>query len=118
MSGQRTCLFPCTDLRAEVEVAVYSQYGVGGVLERLREEVLTAALQKLLQQQLRRSVQQGVLTVRGAHVLRRGDAGGHAVHGLGTYKSPENEVSCVMASQTMDLVEITEHAGSLPCVWA
>lgn len=57
-------------LWAEVEVAVDGQHGVAGVVLGLGEETVTAALQELLQQELGRSSQQCVLTVRSTHILR------------------------------------------------
>ena len=66
-------------LGADVEVAVDGQHGVVPVPHRLGEQLVAAGLQEPLQEELGRGGQQGLLAVRGAHVLRRVD-GGRVLH--------------------------------------
>ncbi|TNN67580.1 hypothetical protein EYF80_022253 [Liparis tanakae] len=63
-------------LRADVEVAVDGQNWVAFVPDGHREQPVAAALQEPLQQKLSRRVQEGLLAIRGANVLRRADSGG------------------------------------------
>lgn len=60
-------------LRAQVKVAVYRQHWVAMVLQRQREEAVAVVLEELLQQELGRSCQECMLTVRGTDVLGRHD---------------------------------------------
>lgn len=63
-------------LGADVEVAVDGQNWVVSVLNGLRKQSVAAALQEPLEQELGRGVQEGLLAVWGADVLRRADWGG------------------------------------------
>jgi len=63
-------------LRADVEVAVDGQNWVAFVPNGHRKQPVAAALQEPFQQKLGRGVQEGLLAIRGANVLRRADRGG------------------------------------------
>lgn len=81
---RKNCLFSCfqlqppgsAHLRADVEVAVDGQNWVVPVLNGLRKQSVAAALQEPFKQELGRGVQEGLLAVWGANVLRRADCGG------------------------------------------
>ena len=65
-----------THLSADVEVAVYGEHRVVSVPDGLGEQLVAAGLQEPLQEELGGGGQQGLLAVRGAHVLGRVDGGG------------------------------------------
>lgn len=60
-------------LWADVEEAVDGQNRVGSVLNRLGKEPVAAALQEPFQQEVWRCIQEGLLAVRGTHILGGAD---------------------------------------------